>query len=169
MAQAANFLIRNSPSYQQQFAAAAAVQAAQFRAVAPNFGLAPPFGMGNLLQTAQPSSNLTFHNIGVPSSTRQNLIPTTPTSTRVGSNINGLNSPLSSMSNGLNGMNLLDKSSNHHKSVFKTQTTPKRPSALATTSASTSGGVSLKTPKREKISREEKKNHVKKPCNAFMW
>lgn len=166
--------MRNSPSYQQQFVAAAAVQAAQFRAVAPNFGLGSPFGVGSLLQPAQPSPNLTFHNLGVPSSTassiRQNLMPTTPISARSG--VNALGSPLSSMSNGLNGMTLLEKAHHPHRSVYKTQTTPKRLSALATTlgaSASTSGGGMLKTPKREKMTREEKKDHIKKPCNAFMW
>lgn len=168
MAQAANFLIRNSPSYQQQFAAAAAVQAAQFRAAAPNFGLVSPFGMSNLFQPAQTS----FNNIGVSSSTstpRQNSMSNASTSARVNTGLSGHNSPLSSMSNNLNRMNIFEKAQNNHKGVYKTQTTPKRPSGLASTSASTSGGNIVKTPKREKVVREEKKNHVKKPCNAFMW
>lgn len=63
-----------------------------------------------------------------------------------------LNSPLSSMSNSINGMSLIDRQQN---AAYNQQQTPIKTS---------------KRDKTEKIAAEKRdKNHIKKPCNAFMW
>lgn len=149
------FLLRNSPNYTQLNAAAAA-------------GSFLPNGIPN--PTTNPMQFL--------------LSPST-----MRSNMSNLNSPLSSMSNGINGMSLLERNQQHPQNPLTPTSIYRHHQNLATSSNghenllnnrhnlsnSVQQSQQIKTPKREKIdkslSQTEKrdKNHIKKPCNAFMW